>query len=357
MDTPAPSPKRLAILGAGYTGVSAAYALRTYGSDIVLFEKSRGVGGRAATRRQNGVCYDHGANYIKAYNSEVDTLIRDTFASSELVTIKEGVWTFDHQGTIQPSDEQEAAKWTYRDGITHLAKALYKASGATLHTERRLTAIQRTPEGWQVQDETGQPESGFDALLLTAPAPQTLALLESSVWESSAKSDLITALRRVSYRSIFSFILHYPFPVSRPYYALVNPDRRHPIGWLSFEACKAGHVPPHESVLVVQMSPDWTAAHYDTPAEQNQAAVAALVAELLQEERLAQPDWGDSQRWRYALPNEGIDTTALQRAETDGLFCAGDWVAGQGRVHLAIQQGLAIAPKIQLYFQRSKTTP
>ncbi|GAB6880489.1 hypothetical protein JCM17823_27630 [Halorubrum gandharaense] len=31
---------------------------------MTLLEKSRGVGGRAATRRRNGCRYDHGANYV-----------------------------------------------------------------------------------------------------------------------------------------------------------------------------------------------------------------------------------------------------------------------------------------------------
>ncbi|PMP83934.1 MAG: FAD-dependent oxidoreductase, partial [Chloroflexus aggregans] len=42
--------KSVAIVGAGVAGLAAAHALATAGFTPVVFEKSRGVGGRAATR-------------------------------------------------------------------------------------------------------------------------------------------------------------------------------------------------------------------------------------------------------------------------------------------------------------------
>ena len=56
---------KLAIIGAGPSGLAAAYALKDEPLEITMLEKSRGVSGRAATRRREGACYDHGANYFK----------------------------------------------------------------------------------------------------------------------------------------------------------------------------------------------------------------------------------------------------------------------------------------------------
>jgi len=43
----------VAIVGAGISGLSAAGRIRQAGLDVVILEKSRGLGGRASTRRMN----------------------------------------------------------------------------------------------------------------------------------------------------------------------------------------------------------------------------------------------------------------------------------------------------------------
>jgi hypothetical protein len=41
--------KRIAIIGAGLAGLTCGKALQQAGHDVVIFEKSRGIGGRLAT--------------------------------------------------------------------------------------------------------------------------------------------------------------------------------------------------------------------------------------------------------------------------------------------------------------------
>ena len=47
-------------------GLSAANRLREAGADCTVFEKSRGLGGRMATRRAGSLQFDHGAQYFTA---------------------------------------------------------------------------------------------------------------------------------------------------------------------------------------------------------------------------------------------------------------------------------------------------
>ena len=52
----------IAIIGAGMTGVVCARNLKDAGYETIIFEKSRGIGGRMATRRTSeGLQFDHGA--------------------------------------------------------------------------------------------------------------------------------------------------------------------------------------------------------------------------------------------------------------------------------------------------------
>ena len=57
--------QKIAIIGAGVSGLAAAWALKDSDWEVSVFEKSRGPSGRAATRTINGVRVDHGANYFK----------------------------------------------------------------------------------------------------------------------------------------------------------------------------------------------------------------------------------------------------------------------------------------------------
>ncbi|MCX6834114.1 MAG: FAD-dependent oxidoreductase, partial [candidate division Zixibacteria bacterium] len=57
----APVP-RVAVIGAGISGLISARTFHELGFDVTVFEKSRGPGGRTATRRADpGLSFDHGA--------------------------------------------------------------------------------------------------------------------------------------------------------------------------------------------------------------------------------------------------------------------------------------------------------
>ena len=55
----------IAIIGSGSAALTAARQLNDV-ADVTLFEKSRGVGGRMATRRAEPYSFDHGAQFFTA---------------------------------------------------------------------------------------------------------------------------------------------------------------------------------------------------------------------------------------------------------------------------------------------------
>ncbi|WP_152043050.1 NAD(P)/FAD-dependent oxidoreductase [Salinigranum salinum] len=328
----------LCVVGAGAAGAGAAYALRNTDVEATVLEKSRGVCGRAATRRRHGCRYDHGANYVKDPDERTTRLIRE-LGDDGLVDVEEPVWTFDRRGRITEGDDRDDHKFTWTEGLTQLAKRLFARTDADVRTATRVAALDREGDRWSVTDTDGDGHGPFDALLLTPPAPQTAALLTDTRWDDARLPRLREAVGSVPYRTIRSYLLHYPFEIDRPWYALVNVDREHDVGWLSREECKPSHVPDGESLLVVQMSPAWSTAHYDDPLDESVGTVAETVATLLDDPSFAEPDWYDDQGWRYALPDDGV-SDVVHEAEDAGLFFAGDWVAGEGRVHAALWNGI-----------------
>ncbi|MDS0299779.1 FAD-dependent oxidoreductase [Halogeometricum sp. S1BR25-6] len=343
---------RVGIVGAGAAGAGAAYALRGADAEVTILEKSRGVGGRAATRRKNDCRYDHGANYVKDGDERTDSLLRE-LGDEGLVDVEKPVWIFEGDGEIREGDDDEAHKWTWTEGITQLAKRLLARTDAEVRKGTRVERIAREGAGdgtdsetWTVTDTDGETHGPFDVLLLTPPAPQTTALLEATEWDDERLGTLTDAVAEVEYRTIRTFVLDYDFRESYPWYGAVNVDDDHEVGWLSREECKDGHVPDGESLLVAQMAPDWSAERYDDPLDEAGADAAELVADLLGDERYADPEWVDDQGWRYALPEGGVDDDAVRSAEGAGLFFAGDWTVGEGRVHRALWNSHDVGERI-----------
>ena len=340
---------RLAIVGAGMSGLAAAWTLRTADLDVVIFEKSRGYSGRAATRGKRGVRYDHGANYFKTDTERIRRLIHEELPTEALAQISGDVWTFAGDGTIQPGDPQAnaAPKWTYRNGISTLGKLLAAEASATVHRQTRVERLTHESEQWHVHTQTDD-FGPFDAVLLTPPAPQAADILSASTAESSVVAPVMDGLRAAAYQSQFTVVLGYDRPIARPgnFFALLNTDRQHDIAWLSFEEDKPGHVPAGQSVLIVQMAPDWTEAHYEASQDALVARVVPAAEDLLGVP-LGPPAWADHQRWRYALPTQAASRATLKRGEEAGLYVAGDALVGSGRVQRALETGLDVAARIR----------
>ncbi|AEH37449.1 NAD(P)/FAD-dependent oxidoreductase [Halopiger xanaduensis] len=352
---------RIGIVGAGAAAAAAAYALEETLPDatVTVLEKSGGVCGRAATRRRDGVVYDYGANYVKDDDERVTDLLTETLETDGLVDITEPIWTFDRGGDVSEGRDADEHKWTYRAGLTQIAKRLFARTDVDVHRETRVERLVRDAggavnggesAGWRLEDDDGDEWGPFDALLLNPPAPQTADLLRSAEWDADdgLRETLVDAIDDVPYRTIWTAALHYPFELERPYYALVNTDKAHEVGWIAREECKPDHVPGGESLLIVQANHEWSVEHYDDPPAENCEELARIAAALLGDDRLADPDWTDHQGWRYALPEAGAQTGPLRSAEAEGLYCIGDWVAGEGRLHAALRSGLEVGERIAL---------
>ena len=364
-------PTTLAVVGAGPAGLAAAHALRESGLAVTVFEKSRGVSGRAATRWRDAPGpepapaeaggepfrwrFDHGAQYLSPDpDSRVARLVRGL---GGVVEVEGAVWPFDDDGTLRPdrAKDDPGPHWTFRDGVADLGRRLRDATpGLDLRQPTRVTRLERDGAGWAVETEDGAAGT-FDAVLITPPAPQTAGLLRESDLSGVDADALTGALDSADYRPQFTVVWGFQTRLDRPgeFYALVNadehggPDGGHDVAWLAFESDKPNRAPDGAEIVMAQMSAAWTTAHYDDAKPDVVGGAAGAVRDLLGP--LPEPAWTDTQRWRYSLPNGRADTDALKAASEHGLFFAGDYTAGKGRVHLALEEGLAAAERVRAW--------
>ncbi|AQG80169.1 NAD(P)/FAD-dependent oxidoreductase [Spirosoma montaniterrae] len=166
------------IIGAGIAGLTAARELTQLGYDVTVLDKGRGVGGRMATRRIDRARADHGAQYITAQTPEFQQCIETLRAANTTA-----IW-----------QSEEAVNYVGTGGMSGIAKHL--AQGLRIELNEKVVRVAAESTGWLVQTEAGN-EYRANALLLTIPVPQALALLNDSDCRLEA-ADCI-ALDAISY--------------------------------------------------------------------------------------------------------------------------------------------------------------
>ena len=312
-----------------------------------MFERSSGVGGRAATRRRQGFTYEHGAQYIKGGDAVSSALITGRFRAADLVEIAKPVWIFDQQGHIQEGDPlpEQWAQVDLSHGLNTLAREM--ALGLDILRRTRIGHLRRTSAGWSLFDSLGHPVGEFERVLIAVPAGHALELIEASLLPEAEGEYICGQLRKASYRPLISVMLGYqPAPRVRPYYALVNTDKAHALSWLAWEHEKSPErVPEQAGLLVAQMAPHYSREWWQAPSDEVISDVAKRVATLL-DEPLSSPCFTDLCHWRDALPAETADAEQLNAIALPlGLAFCGDAYVG-GRVHLALEHGVAVARQI-----------
>ncbi|GKV07931.1 hypothetical protein SLEP1_g19627 [Rubroshorea leprosula] len=71
------SAKRVAVVGAGVSGLAAAYKLKSHGLNVTVFEAEGRVGGKLKSVVQDGLIWDEGANTMTESEAEVRSLLDD----------------------------------------------------------------------------------------------------------------------------------------------------------------------------------------------------------------------------------------------------------------------------------------
>lgn len=330
----------IAIIGAGLAGLGAARELQRAGHAVTIFEKSRAVGGRLAARRAgiegHTLVFDHGAQNIKGADSALDAIARELLGPSAIREIAAPVCL--HDGSrILPGDPAANAetKWSCEGGITRLAKAL--AAGGDIRFGVRVASLSESVAGVELRDETASPIGNYDRVILTAPAPQAVELLENSQLKDNSQQRL-DALRSASYSRCLSLMLWYPEPLDAAWYALLAQDRNHPLLWLARENAKRDVAVG--TALVAQLGPQWSEAHYNDSDESLVGAAGVWIGPLLGKD-FTNPQWYSVKRWRYAHPLTVADFNGVNPTGSPIIVC-GDALAG-GKAHLTYDSGVRAA--------------
>lgn len=323
---------RVVVVGAGIAGLSAARVLHEQQHDVVVLEKSRGPGGRTATRRRDAHAFDHGAQYFTARDPRLRQYLPSWEADGVIERWPQRVVSLDG-GRFTPLEARE--RWRARPGMNALAKHL--ARDIRVVSETRVEFMTEEDSRWRLTTSGDAPADAagpFDAVIVSVPPAQAAALLDG------ISDPLREQAAAVEFEPCWAVMLTTATTGDHEWQAAFCDDEV--IGWLANDAGRsdsaAGAV-----AWTVHATAAWSRAHLETEARQAASTLADRFARLTG--LTVQAESAVAHRWRYARAGQSLTEGSLYDAGRNLVVC-GDWCAGPSRIENAWLSGQAAAGRL-----------
>ncbi len=344
----------IAVIGAGMAGIVCARTLLQAGHRVTLFEKSRGFGGRMATRRTEFGSFDHGAQYFTVRDSRfaralltAQPLVRPWSVSTVRV-----LDAFGHvlASAPPPTEPHFVATPGMSALVHHWAQPLAQPE---LHGQKSARALCGTrvhhierdalhPMQWQLRAEDSDGGQhvigGFDRVLLAMPNLQAHDLLLGSGLAPGLREELT----QVQVAPCWTLMVAYPNAM-QPGLAHLGPQwnaarsTHHRISWIARENSKPGR--DRIERWTIQASPTWSFKHLEDDSERVKAKLLKGFAEITGIR--ATPPHAVVHRWRFAQTQVPLGRSHMLDPAL-GIGLCGDWCLGH-RVEDAFVSGLELA--------------
>lgn len=317
---------RVGIIGAGISGLISARTLHDLGLGITVFEKSRGPGGRTATRRADpGLSFDHGAQYFTARDPHFVRYVESWIERKIVAEWTGRIVTLDG-ANVRPKTDQP----NRYVGVPDM-KAIAHHLGAHLDVclETRILRFHRAGKGWQFTDDAGRRHGPFDYVIVALPAPQAAELLGEHAFAAEALAIPMTPC--------WSVLAAFEGRIEAAWDgAFVHGS---PLSWVARNSSKPGRDCSHDC-WVLHASQGWSATHQDENRDTVKATLLNAFAGITDAPAL-NPVHLDAHRWLFSATPLSLDRLVFFDDNT-GLVVCGDWLAG-GRVEGAFRSGIAAA--------------
>ncbi|MFM7107639.1 MAG: NAD(P)/FAD-dependent oxidoreductase [Planctomycetaceae bacterium] len=334
------------VIGAGIAGLCAAGELVRAGRRVLVVEKSRGIGGRMATRRVGGAVCDHGAQFFTVRGRAFGGLVADAEAAGAVATWCTGFGRAASLGADVGPAADGHARWRGVRGMTDLPKFLLERLAADGHGEPCLVSTNTRVAGIGARDDrvvvTVEAEGRSAtieaaAAVVTAPVPQALDLFAAggAVIDAAARAALVT----VAYDPCFALllVLDRPSLVPPPGAIQFAADAGGPLAWVADNMQKGISAVP---ALTVHATGAFSRDHFDAPPEEVTALLLDAVRPWIDGDPATAVVERSLHRWKFALPTTILDSPLVAASQAPPIVCCGDAFAGP-RVEGAASSGLA----------------
>jgi len=308
----------VAVIGAGVAGLACARTLADHDVEVRVFDKGRSVGGRLATREQDGRQLDHGAQYLTARDPRFVRFVRSWMQDSVVAR-----WDYRERdaGGATQSRSRPVGAGMNRSLPEHLARGL--------EVQSRTKVAPLPADDLVLEDDSRNALGRFSHVVVTAPLAQARELLHRH-------PRLVDRIARGSHAPCWALMVEL---ATRP--AEVDVLRFDgPLAWVARDASKPGR--PESETWVLHASPSWSREHL----EEEPGAIAEQLLEAFAAEVGALPEvrFQVAHRWRYARVETPLGVPCVFDEEA-GIVVAGDGCLGP-RIEAAWLSGVAAAGRL-----------
>jgi predicted NAD/FAD-dependent oxidoreductase len=322
---------RVAIIGAGLSGLACATTLAARGAQVAVIDKGRVPGGRLSTRASAFGSFDHGAQYFTVQHHRFEAAVQGWQSAGIAAPWAGRLLAYD-QGRVSEKT-LSATRFVGRGGMQAIARHL--AAGLGCEQGRRVARIERRSGRWHLIDDAAQEVSvrGFDVLVLAMPSPQAAELAREH-------TPLARTMAAVEWAPCWAGMLALARPSQAPFDGAFLNDNP-VLSWVARDSSKPERAPAPGVAerWVLHAGPQWSKGQLEVDApEAEQQLLRAFAGQI---ERDLVPAHLAAHRWRFAAPVNPLKQDFLWDDDVK-LGATGDWCNGP-RVEGAYLSGLAMA--------------
>ena len=319
---------QIAIIGAGVAGLAAASQLIP--GSYQLFEKSRGPGGRLASKRIDSMRVDIGAQFFTSRDPAFAVCIDQAMALNYVAEWTPRIGAFRKQQPISSPDQQ--TRYVGNPYMNSFSK--YLSKNIDVNTEYEVNSIVRKDSKFLLTKTDGDAYTA-DKVLITAPINQMLNMLYGFDLELISSRFAMAA----TWTAVVASNDQLKSNDGEPLDAVFGGD--HPtIDFITSEVSK----PARESnLIVIHSKPNWAQNNLERTSQEICIDFSTLLSEIFK----IQCAPVLAHRWRFARPlDPKICTQKGTYKIEEGLWIAGDYLAG-GRVEGAFLAGREAGQRIR----------
>ena len=321
----------IGIIGAGIAGLTAGRHLAKAGHEVTILEKSKGLGGRMATRyagKDLSYKMDHGVSWFEARSPEFQSFTAELLEKKLVKLWGEKFLFFNGNNLASKNPYSETgAIYTSLNGMNSIGKYLNRwvdvKTGTTAGGLTHIGKNRSKKRTWMINLTTSGTFEA-DAVIIAAPAPQAYGLLNTTIDEINTLK-IVSIIDEVNYRPAFSFMLGYGKDVDVPEWEGIQ-CRNSPIEFISNEATKRDN--GQKCSLVIHTSDSFSRTHRDSDPEQISEILLKEVANITGG-WASTPEWKELHFWRYSRPISIYNEPFLElEDEKSPLALIGDYFGG-----------------------------
>ncbi len=192
--------KTVAIIGAGISGITLANLLDKK-VKCSIFDKSKGVGGRMATRRAEPFQFNHGAQYFKVENKQFKHLLKPLIKNKILQPWKSNHIEVQNKAVIKRVKINNNKYYCGNTKMNSIVKYLAR-NNFSIKLSCKIQKVKKIKSKWYIYDTENTSYGPYDWIIFTTPPNQATEIL----CKDFKYSDII---QKIKMRSCFTLMLGY----------------------------------------------------------------------------------------------------------------------------------------------------